>query len=408
MKILQVNKFFYPKGGAEYVFFDTVRVFEKMGHRISFFSMHQENNLSSAYEKYFVSAVDYGQQRLRDKLTSSLKILYSWEAKRKIEQLICDERPDIAHLNNIYHQISPSILHSLKKAKVPIVMTLHDFKLVCASYYMLHKGKACQACKGKKYYHCFFNGCVKNSRAKSLLNTLEMYLHHHILRIYDLVDVFIAPSMFLKSKLEAMGFKGKVVYLPNFVELDNFQPEYSWEEKSIVFFGRLAPEKGVLTLLEAMKKNSGITLKIIGEGPIKGLLEEKVKNEKIINVKFLGYKKGRALKEEIAKSMFVVFPSECLENNPRVVIEAFALGKPVLGANIGGVPELVKDNLTGLLFVPGNADDLAFRIKYLSDNPQKIIQMGKNGRRMIEGEMSSEKHYQKLLEIYEKTVSSHN
>jgi glycosyltransferase involved in cell wall biosynthesis len=292
----------------------------------------------------------------------------------------------------------------LKKFHIPVVMTLRDYKLVCASYNMLVQGKACEACKDGKYYHCFLKGCVKGSKAKSLLNTIEMYLHHKILSIYDIVDIFISPSRFLKTKMGEMGAKGKFVYLPNFVRVDEFQPQYTWNENSIVYFGRLSEEKGLLTLVKAMKDIPEISLKIIGEGPLREHLESGIVKNGIGNIRFLGYKSGEELNAEIRNSMFVVLPSEWYENNPRAIIEGFALGKPAVGSRIGGIPELVRDDETGFTFQAGDPEDLKKKILLLAKNPEKILLMGKRARSFVEQELNPEKHYEKLMEIYKQAM----
>lgn len=404
MKILFANKYFYRKGGAEYVFFDSAKLLENKGHKIIFFSMHHPKNLTSAYNDYFVSLIDYEKGGIKNKVDVSVKLLYSFEAKRKMEALIKKEKPDVAHLHNIYHQISPSIIHTLKKYHIPIVMTLHDYKITCASYHMLANGRICEACKDGKYYQCFLKRCVKESIVKSLLNTAEMYLHHKLLHIYDLVDIFISPSMFLKNKAEEMGFKGKIMYLPNFVNLQDYDPQYNWRENSIVYFGRLSKEKGLDTLIEAME-GLNIKLKVIGEGPIKERLESRVRSLELKNIEFLGYKSGEELKNEIRKSMFAILPSEWYENNPRAIIEGPALGKPVIGARIGGIPELVKDNETGLTFEAGNSEDLMAKMIHLSKNTAEIEKMGLNARRKVEEEFSTEIHYKKLTNIYRSALN---
>ena len=235
-----------------------------------------------------------------------------------------------------------------------------------------------------------------------------MYLHHKILRIYDLVDVFISPSRFLKDKLQAMGFKGRIEVLSNFINPADFVPKYEAVEQSICYVGRLSKEKGVATLIEAVK-GLDVTLKIIGDGPLRENLElgswsseEKSSNSELqTNIQFLGYKTGDELKDKIKKSMFLVIPSENYENNPRSVIEAFALGKPVVGARIGGIPELIKDHETGLTFEPGNVEDLREKIDYMVNHPDKVIEMGRNARRFVEKELNAEKHYERLMEVYQ-------
>jgi len=401
MKVLFVNKYFYPKGGSEISMFETAKILEAKGHKVIYFSMRDEKNLFSEQEKHFISGVQY-EGNVWAKVDASLKLLYSFEARKKIESLIREERPDVAHLNNIYHQISPSIIHSLKKFGIPLVMTLHDYKMVCASYSMLNSGKICEACKDGKYYYCFLKGCVKNSRMKSLLNTFEMYLHQDILRIYDAVDVFVSPySNYFENKLKEMGFKRNIVHLQNFLRLGEFQPEYDWQENSIVYFGRLSREKGVLTLIKAMKGTRGVVLKIIGEGPMEKTLKNFVEKENIENVRFLGHRTGLDLKNELAKSMFVVVPSEWYEPFALTIIESFALGKPVIGARIAGIPDRVMEGETGFLFEMGNPDDLRSKIEYMLNNTDSISQMGRKARRFVEKEFDADKHYQGLMSIYE-------
>lgn len=407
MKILLVNKFFYLKGGAEASFFETAKLLKSKGHEVIFFAMEHPDNFSSCYAKYFVSKVDFNEAgSMLTKLKAAGRVLYSFEAKRKVRNLIEDERPDIVYLNNIHHQVSPSILHTFKKWNLPVVMSLRDYKMVCPTYSMLARGRICEKCKGEKYYWCLINRCTKNSYLKSASNVLEMYLHHRVLHIYNLVDLFIAPSLFLKEKTREMGFKGEVIHLPNFVKLDGFEASYDYNERSIVYFGRLSQEKGLFTLFKAIKGRN-IELKIVGDGPLRQKLEYRIKEDRLDNVFFTGYKQDKELKEEITKSMLVVLPSEWYENNPRTVIEAFALGKPVIGAKIGGIPELVQDGKTGLTFEPGNAADLRDKIKYLINSPEKISEMGRNARKFVEKEMNPEKHYQQLMKIYQLAMEKH-
>lgn len=406
MKILLVNKYFYIKGGAENSFFQMAKLLQKKEHQIAYFSMKDKKNFPSDYEQYFMSNIDLNENNINNMLKVPGRLLYSLEAKKKIEQIIEKERPDIAHLNNIYHQISPSILHSLKKHKIPIVLTLRDYKIVCGSYAMLDQGKVCEACQEGRYYNCFIKGCVKGSRVKSLLNTTEMYLHHKLLNIYNIVDIYISPSLFLKNKVGEMGFKGKVVHLPNFVSLDDYVPQHQVAEDSFVYFGRLSAEKGLATLLEAMKGVKA-RLKLIGEGPLKEDLQLKVKEWGMTNVEFLGFKTGEELKSEVKKSLAVIVPSEWYENNPRSVIEGFALGKPAIGARIGGIPELVRDNETGYIFESGNVNELKAKIVRMLADPDHVKVMGRNARTFVEKNLESEKHYLGLMNVYSEAIAKH-
>jgi len=407
MKILLINKFLYYKGGDAVCAIETGNLLRMHGHEVVFWGMDHPDNPKYPDKDLFVDNLDLNiAGGVKVQLDIAVKLLYSFEAKRKVEALIKRAgKPDVVHLHNFAHQISPSILHVFKKYDIPVVMTMHDYKLVCALYTFLSDGKVCEKCKGRKYINCFKQGCVRGSKAKSLLNTIEMYLHHKILKLYDLVDVYISPSVFLKNKVAEMGFENKVVHIPNFVKTDIFRPSYDWQEKSICYVGRLSHEKGILTLVEAVK-GLDVTLKIIGDGPALGEVEEKIKKENISNVKLLGYMNSDQLKEETINSMFNVIPSEWYENNPRSVIEAFALGKPAVGACIGGIPELIKDNKTGLTFEPGNVEDLREKINNMVNDPEKVVEMGKKARRFVVQELNAGKHYEGLMGIYQLVMKS--
>ena len=401
MKILLINKFLYPKGGDAISTIETGKLLQNKGHIVFFWGMKSPNNPPFLFDEYFVEEINYeGNLSLRIKLASVFNLMYSLEAKHKIAQLIKIVKPDVVHLNNFAHQISPSILDVFCKFRIPMVMTMRDYKLVCPSYSMLADGKPCERCKNGRYYFCFLKKCTKNSFLKSFVNTVEMYLHHKILHVYDKIDTFIAPSKFMLNKVREMGFKKKIVYLPNFVDIEEFKPQYEWEEESIVYMGRLSYEKGVVTLIDAVK-GIPIKLKIIGDGPLRETLISKAEGENIDNVEFLGYKTSNELKKLVKKSMFTVLPSECYENSPRVVLESFALGKPVIGARIGGIPELVMDEETGLTFEAGDRKDLKEKIMFLINSPNRIIEMGKNARKFAVEKFNSDRYYSKLMQIYQ-------
>ena len=406
MTILLINKFLYPKGGDAIVTLATGGLLRARGNEVVFWGMKNEKDPPYPHRDLFVDEVDLSSGGgIKQQLKIAGNMLYSLKAKAKIEKLIQRVgKPDIVHLHNFAHQISPSVLHVFKKYRIPCVMTMHDYKLVCASYTLLSHGKLCEKCAGGAYIHCFREGCVKDSKAKSLLNTLEMYLHHRILRIYDLVDVFISPSRFLKDKVQEMGFKGRIEVLPNFIDPADFVPTYGAAERSICYVGRLSKEKGVATLIDAMKSLPEVQLKVIGDGSLRGELEEKCRNDGIKNAAFLGYQTGEALKREISNSLFLVIPSESYEVFGLVIIEAFSSGKPVIGARIGGIPELVIDGETGYTFEPGNARDLADKIRTLASRPDLIIEMGKKARRFVESELNPEQHYSRLMAIYRQSM----
>lgn len=404
MKILMVNKFLYPKGGDAISTLETGKLLTKNGHEVVFWGMEHPSNEKFPFEEFFVSYVDYNKRNgIWQEVKNSIKILYSLEAKNKINGLIYKWKPDIVHLNNFAHQISPSILGVFKKNKIPVVMTLHDYKLVCPTYSMLLNGKPCEKCKNKKFYNCLLNKCTKGSVSKSIINTVEMYLHHRILHIYNNISIFISPSIFLMGKVKEMGFNRDIVYIPNFIDTEKYEPNYNFKEQSIIYFGRLSKEKGLATLINAFK-NLDVKLKIIGSGPCENELKDMVKNNKIDNIYFMGHKQEEELRDIIGETLFVVIPSECYENNPRSVLESFALGKPVIGSRIGGIPELVIDGETGFTFKAGDVEDLRDKIEYLLDNTDKIGILGRNARKLVEEKFNPNNHYNKLLNIYNKAI----
>jgi glycosyltransferase involved in cell wall biosynthesis len=234
---------------------------------------------------------------------------------------------------------------------------------------------------------------------KSLVNTLEMTLHHPVLRLYDKIDRFISPSRFLIGKIREMGFGGEMVHLPNFVDLSRFSAESDLTANRICYFGRLSPEKGLLTLLQSVR-NLDIELHIIGTGPQQEKLLAVTEKENLNHVRFLGYRENRELHREIASSLAVVLPSEWYENNPLSILEAFALKKPVIGADIGGIPELVIPGETGFIFPPGDADRLSRRISQLLSHPRKAQEMGCRAFDRVRRENNREVYYRKLMDIY--------
>jgi glycosyltransferase involved in cell wall biosynthesis len=304
MKILLINKFLYPAGGDAISTINTKELLEKKGHQVIMWGMAHPLNPVYPWKDYFVSYVDFNAPMgIKEKLNSALRVIYSFEAKNKIKQLIEKVKPDIAHLNNFAHQISPSIIDVLKKRHIPIVMTLHDYKLVCASYTLLRNGHLCELCKKRRYYWCLLTRCNKNSFLKSLAATIEMYLHHKILHLYDEINTLISPSLFLKDKFRQMGVKRDIEYLPNFITFQDYEAHCQYRQNSIAYFGRLAQEKGLFTLINAVKDIKSISLKIIGEGPLEKALKSKVQNERIENVFFLGRKSGRDLMNELERSL---------------------------------------------------------------------------------------------------------
>lgn len=402
MEILSVNKFFWKKGGSEAVFFAEKELLESHGHRVIPFSMQCKQNLDSEYAKYFVNEVDYSHASALEKINSALKIIYSFDAKKKMQWLLSEHNPQLAHFHIFQHQISPSVFGPLRDKNIPIILTLHDLKPMCPNYQMYVNGQVCEKCMNRKFYHCFLNSCTKDSRFKSLINTVEMYLHY-LLGYYQNVDKYIAVSQFHRNKMIEFGFSPDIIDLiPNSVEPEVFR--YSANDEGYgIFVGRLSKEKGVDTLIKAAAICPDIPIKIIGSGPEENELKKIIEQNMIKNVELLGYKSGNELRNLIANASFSVITSVIYENCPMSILESFSTGKPVIGSNIGGIPELIDENNDGFTFIPGDEISLAEKMCYLWKNKAERIEMGRIGRDKILKKYTPDKHYEQLLATY-KTV----
>lgn len=404
MKILMVNKFFYIKGGSETYYFALKRKLEEEGHQVIDFSMKDEKNFESPYSDFFVENVDYsGNSSLSANLKMAANIIYSKEAKEKFESLVLKEKPDIVHLHIFQHQISPSILDVCKKYNIPTVYTAHDLKMICLNYKMMHHGRICEDCRGGHFYHCAFNKCVKDSFSKSCINTIEGYLHKWR-KSYDAIDYIITPSDFYRRKFIEFGVNPeRVVHIPNF--LDREKPSVNKRDDNkryFLYFGRLSEEKGILTLIKAME---GIKsdLYIVGSGPLRSKIENYISQQKLSNIKLMGFKSGQELINIVGNAEAVVLPSEWYENGPYSAIEALQVGRPIIGAKIGGIPELVNNN--GYLFKMGNIESLVDALasfEYLSRNDYEKLEI--KSKEMYLNYYTWAVHKKPLYEVYEKAM----
>ena len=428
MRILLVNKYFYRKGGAETYFFALAEGLKALGHEVAFFSMKHPNNEPSCWSKYFVSEKDYvGDISAFKKVQEASTLIYSFEAKRKFEALLEEFKPDVIHMNNVHRQLTLSILDApyLKRHHVPVVYTAHDYILLCPAYTMVNgRGEVCDACLDKHFIHATKNVCVKGSRAKSALATMEaefLKFHHS----YDKIDLIIAPSQFMKSKLDEGGFAGKTVAMQNFLtdsqmamgtrvaNTHKFEDAQAGARPYFLFFGRLSKEKGILTLVRAFLKAAGLAashgsadsngavccatesfesahdetflpsnwdLHIVGDGSKRSEIERLVADagsEAASRIQLLGYKSGEDLQREVGNARFSVLSSEWRENMPYSGLESLAAQTPVIGANIGGIPELVVEGQTGFAFKSGNVSDLTdalIKASHVGENDYQIMQ----------------------------------
>jgi len=405
VKILLVNKFYYPRGGAERYFFLLKEMLEKSGHTVIVFSMQDDRNLPSPYSRFFVSHVDFDRVRFDwQGVRTAGRMVYSFEARRKLEQLIKEEKPDIAHLFNIYHQISPSILPVLKRHRIPVVQTLFDMKLLSPNYLLYAHGGICEHGKGFRYYECAFHRCIKGSFVASALAAIEMYFHK-LAGFYEKnVETFIVPSHFLLEKLREWRVRIRDVrVIPNFIDVPKETPLSVGSD--ILFFGRLSEEKGVEDLVVAAQ-GLPYPVTIVGSGPQEAFLKKRASALGATNITFLGFVSDDVLDQHIRESRLVVVPSRCYENMPLSILEAFARKKPVIAPSLGSMPELVQPGKTGLLYTPGSPDDLREKILTLAENETVMKQYSENAYRFVQ-RFSAERFYQDVSKVYEELLSRH-
>lgn len=397
MKIVQVNKFFYVKGGSERYFFDVSRLLESAGHEVVHFAMQHPKNEPSPYEQYFIKEIDFSSES-SGSIRKAAHYIWSTEAQRRFAQLLADEQPDIIHVHNIAHQLTPSILKAARDARIPVVQTLHDYQLLCPNYKLFTQGSACERCNPHKYINAVRYNCVRDSKMASALAALEMGFHNVLRGSYEKgVSQFIAPSRFLYNKLIEWGWsEEQVVYMPHFVNNKRIEAQ---RKPQVAFVGRLVEEKGVDVLVDAARilQQSLPELRIIiaGTGPLEESIHSRITAEHIRNVELRGFVSGSNLDTLVAESLAIIMPSVWYENAPMSIYESLAIGTPVIGSRSGGIPELITEGENGYLFEPADSEELAKKIEMLYASPLSGLP---------ENQFTPEKHLETLLAIYAETL----
>ena len=397
---VSVTSYYYRRGGAEAVMLDQNDLLEAEGWRIVPFAMEYEKNFDTDYDDYFVEEIDFASDYAPvEKVRKAIKSVYSLEARAAIGKLIDDVRPDIVHAHNVYHHLTPSIFGAVQKKGVPMVMTVHDLKIGCPSKLMLAPDGVCERCKGGRTWNAVQQRCQKDSLALSAVVALETTLHRALGSYNKNIDLFILPSHFHRNKLVEWGLpEEKTRYLPNAVDVTEMVADFTPGER-FVFVGRLSEEKGLLTFVQAVA-DAGVAATIVGTGPQEEELRALVERTGA-DVEFAGYQTGDALFDIVRSAKALVLPSECYENAPVVLLEAYGVGTPVLGSDLGGIPELIREGETGLLATAGDAASFATQLAAMQAmSNDELETMARAGRAFVETRFTRERYLEDLLGIY--------
>lgn len=463
MRVLQIHKTFHLRGGADTFFFKTCDLLAGHGHEVAHFSTAHAKNLPSPYADYFVSGFtdeDAAGLSLGRKAKAFVQGIYSFEARKNLAQLVADFQPEVVHAHSINYQLSPAIFDVFRDSRIPLVITLHDYHIICGAGTLYTAGAVCERCRGGRHYNAVVHSCYWN-RPASLMASLSHYLHD-VRGSWDCASKLIVPSLFLRDKLIDFGIAAdRIVHLPIFVDFPDHDfpghdfPDHDFPEEDfpehdfpkhhfperdvpgrhaaepdgarkdrpeqklarrerdggfgddyVLYFGRLDANKGVELLLEAMQPLA-CGLLLIGDGPASARVEELCRTRPAPTRRISFVASRAELQQYIRDSLFSVVPSLWYENQPAVILESYAMGKPVIGSRLGGIPELIEAGSTGLLAEPGNIKDWREKIAFLVQQPDLCRAWGCNGRRKLRQGFGRESHYERLMKIYRSVLPAH-
>ena len=398
MKILMVNKFLYPRGGSESYMLYLAEYLKKIGHEVQFFGMYDEKNTVGNAKGLYTQNMDFHAKGLA-RFLYPFKIVYSLEAKKKIMQVIDDFKPDIVHMNNINFQLTPSIIYGIKKKRIPLVQTVHDYQMICPNHllYNFDKNMPCEKCVGGMHINCIKNKCIHASMVKSMIGVIEAKLYS-LLKTYKKVDLFVCPSKFLEKKLLSAKeyYKGKTKTIHNFIDKETFANAARKEDSYIVFVGRLSKEKGIENIAGAAKLLPEYSFVVAGSGPNEDVLKD------IPNIRLAGFLTGDELTELMGNAKVLLLPSICYENCPLSILEAHCMGVPVVTMNSGGMAELVKDGVTGTLVNEPTPEAIALKLKETIENEDYYNTLKENCKNEKENILSVEAYADILIKEYKK------
>lgn len=416
-RLLLINKFYHdvgPAGGVGRYLVQEEEDLQAAGWEVIPFAMADEHARPSPYSRYFVKARDYSTPRWgAGMLSDAANLIWNREAARNLDGLIRATRPQVAHIHNIYHHLTPSLLPVLASHGIPVVMTLHDLRLLCPAIHMLRQDQVCERCKGGHFHNAVLGNCVKESRAASLLAAIET-MHHRTRRLYEeTVRIFLCPSRFYRDKYAAWGYpSGKLQHLPNFVDLDFWKPELIPDDQpkdAYIYFGRISREKGIRNVLEAQaiwerehrqgKMEKPLQFLIAGTGPCENNLRLRIAQLELETVEVLGPLDIDDLRRALGRAHFSVLPSRWYENGPMAALESLAAGLPLVGTDMGGIPEMIVEGQTGMVTPAGDAEAMLNALRTVRDMAPEA---SRACRRWAQDHASRTRHMEQLAGILEK------
>lgn len=404
MKILMVNKYHYLRGGSEKYYFELAELLKEHGHEVAFFSMEDDKNIHTNNKEYFTEPIDLNNgSKLK-----AIEVIYSKANKKIMEKALEEFKPDIVHLNNFQRQLSASIITPIKQKNIPIVYTAHDLQAICPAILMLDNNKnICEKCINSKYSNCIENKCIKNSKLKSILGAIEAKYYDNKKVYTKKIDTIITPSNFLKNKLIEKGIdSNKINVLNNFISIQENPKTENNSDDYALYFGRLSIEKGIMNLIEAFKNIDVHKLLIAGTGPEEENIKKIIKENKLENkIELLGFLQNETMKDYIRRARFIIVPSICYDNFPYSVLESQIMGKPVIGAKIGGIPELIEDMENGLLYDYNDIKGLTEKINILFKDDSLLHNMESKLKKQAKEKYSKEQYYNSIIKIYQNLLT---
>jgi glycosyltransferase involved in cell wall biosynthesis len=404
MRVLLAHKFFETRGGGEVFFFETGRVLEESGHEVAYFASSTDPSKADGRRTFLVSPPEYERGNALGRISRIGQMIYSRSVKDRFAEAIAAFKPDVVHVFTIHVHLTPSILAAAHEAGVPVVMSCNDYKHICPNYKLYHHGHICRDCKGGRFYMAAVNHCCRDSNAVSVASALEAYAHQ-LLGVYDYVHTYLFSSRFMAQQTQEFWASRPFRWrqLRNPFDSTKFPLEEAYADYAL-FFGRLIEEKGVDVLLEAAHAAPAVHLRIVGDGPEEEALKAQAANLDLTNVEFVGPRWGADLDDLISRARFVVVPSVWHENFPYVINQSFAFGKPVIASNRGGMPELVADGETGLVYDAVDPTALARAMQTLWDDPDRAVRMGRAAKAYSDVEFNDQRFRETLLEIYREVL----